>query len=184
MSTVAFTQEQYLETVQTIENGFLNHRPNPQVAHAIRIEANLGLRISDVLSLKLDDIVFDGGRYRLDVIEQKTQKVRTFTVPLEMVEYLRKYNKEHNISDNEYIFTIKTRMVQTLLKECADYLGYKNIGTHSARKFFATTIYNENEHDIALIQTLLQHSSASITQRYLSVSTQQVENALNKHICL
>ena len=80
--TVALTVDQYHEIIDTMRTGFSGCRANNRIATALIIEANLGLRISDILTLKLDDIVKDGDRYRLDIIEQKTQKKRTFTVPL------------------------------------------------------------------------------------------------------
>ena len=182
--TIAVSEEQYINILNTIDCGFLNSRPNPKISTALRLEANLGIRISDILNLKLDDIVYDNGRYRLDIIEQKTEKKREFTVPLEVVEYIRRYNKENNIKDNELIFDITERAVQKHLKKVCDYLGYEKIGTHSFRKFFATSIYKNNDYDIVLVQKLLQHSSPETTQRYIGISQQQVENALNKHICL
>lgn len=182
--TIAVSEEQYIEILNTIDKGFLTSRPNPKVSAVLRLEANLGLRISDILQLTLDDIVYDSGRYRLDITEQKTGKKREFTVPLEIVEYLRQYNKKNGIKDNELIFTITERAVQKHLKKACDYLGYENISTHSFRKFFATSIYKDNDYDIVLVQKLLQHSSPAVTQRYIGISQKQIESALNKHIKL
>ena len=39
--------------------------------------------------------------------------------------------------------------------------GYTRINAHSFRKWYATEIYNNNGCDIALVQRLLQHSSAA-----------------------
>lgn len=182
--TIALTEEQYFEIIDTIENGFLEHRPNHKIATALKLEANLGLRIQDTLSLKLNDIVLDGGRYRLNIIEQKTKKERTFTVPIEIVEFLTKYCKENNITPDEYIFPLTVQAVNKHLRFVADFLGYENISTHAFRKYFATSIYKDNDYNIALVQKLLQHSSPAITQRYIGISTKEVENALNKHIKL
>ena len=59
----AITKEEYKEIIETLESGFLNHRPNHRIATALKIMANLGLRIGDTLNLKLSDIVYEGGRY-------------------------------------------------------------------------------------------------------------------------
>lgn len=180
----AITENEYREILEVLENGFLNHRPNHKIATALRLEANLGIRISDIMVLTLNDIVYESGRYHLDIVEQKTKKVRTFTVPLEVVEYIRSYCKENNIADNERIFDITERQVQMHLKYVCDYLGLEKVSTHSFRKFFATSIYNNNEYDIVLVQKLLQHSSPATTQRYIGISSQTIEKALNNHICL
>lgn len=182
--TRALSEEQYVEILKTIEKGFLTSRPNYKVSTILKLEANLGIRISDILNLSLNDIVYENGRYRLDIIEQKTGKKREFTVPLEIVEFLRQYNKTNKIADDEKIFDITERAVQKHLKKACDYLGYENISTHSFRKFFATSIYKDNDYDIVLVQKLLQHSSPETTQRYIGISQKQIESALNKHIRL
>ena len=53
--------------------------------------------------------------------------------------------------------------------------------THSFRKWYATEIYNQNGFDIALVQRLLQHSSASTTQRYIGIEPQKIETAIQNH---
>lgn len=80
--TKALTTEEYTEIIQAMKEGFCGFRPNERIATALVLEGNLGLRISDVLRLRPCDIVNDGGRYRLEIIEKKTGKSRVFTVPL------------------------------------------------------------------------------------------------------
>ena len=79
--TVALTVEQYKEILSVMKEGFCGSRPNPRAATALMLEANLGLRISDIVRLRLCDIVSDDGRYRLAITEKKTKKARMFTVP-------------------------------------------------------------------------------------------------------
>ena len=111
----------------------------------------------------------DGDRCRLAIVEQKTGKQRVFTVPLVIVQYIENYALRNGIKPNERLFPITEREVQKKLQTVCDYLGYEGIGTHSFRKWYATEIYQNNGHDIALVQTLLQHSSAAITQRYIGI---------------
>lgn len=185
--TVALTHEQFKEIIETIQRGFLNHQPNPQIAAALVIEANLGIRISDISrKLTLSNIIRDGGRYRLDIIEQKTKKKRTFTVPVELYLYLQSYCLENKIGVDDVIFPISERTIQNHLAMTCDYLGpgYENISTHSFRKYFATSIYNKNGRDIALVQRLLQHSSPATTQRYIGIEPERIEKALETHLDL
>lgn len=144
--TVALTHEQFTEIIQTMQNGFLNHEPNRRIATALVVEANLGIRISDIArKLTLSNIIRDGGRYRLDIIEQKTKKKRTFTVPVELYIYLQSYCLENKIAPDEVIFPISERAIQKHLALVCDYLGpdYGNISTHSFRKYFATSILQQ-----------------------------------------
>lgn len=182
--TLALTKEQYTEIINTMRTGFSDHRPNNKIATALVLEANLGLRVSDIVQLRLNDIVKDGDRYRLDITEQKTQKKRIFTVPKEIYNYIKQYCIDNEIKSNEQIFKLTERAVQKHLKLVCDYLEYEGIGTHSFRKFFATNVYKNNDYNIILVQELLQHSSPSITQRYIGISSKDIEKALQNNINL
>ena len=89
--TTALTTAQYKDIIQHMKEGFSGCRPNERIATILVLEGNLGLRISDILKLRLCDIVRDGDRYRLEVTEQKTGKHRTFTVPLVIQQYIENY---------------------------------------------------------------------------------------------
>lgn len=168
-TTVALSKEQYKNIISTMRLGFAGMRPNPRVATALMLEANLGLRVSDIVQLRLDNIVLDGERYRLAITEQKTGKTRTFTVPIALYQFIKLYCIENEIKESDLMFPITTKAIQKVLKATCDYLGYSNIGTHSFRKFYATEIYKDSNYNIALVQHLLQHSSAAVAQRYKSI---------------
>lgn len=182
--TNALTTEQYMEIITTMKEGFCGCRPNERIATALVLEANLGLRISDILRLHLADIVRDGDRYRLDIVEQKTGKHRAFTVPLVIQQYIENYCLRNGIKPTDLIFPITERAVQKQIKLVCDYLGYDGISTHSFRKWYATEIYKNNGYDITLVQRLLQHSSAAVTQRYIGLEPQRIERAIEGHATL
>lgn len=187
--TVALTAEQYEKIIKTMISGFTDVdqnivKPNKRIATALTLEANLGLRIGDILKLRLSDIVRDGDRYRLDIIEQKTGKKREFTVPLEIYVYIQNYALENNIKATAKLFDISERAVNKHLQIVCVYLGFSGIGSYSFRKFFATSIYNNNKHDINLVRVLLQHSSIAVTQRYIGIQSEEIEEALQNHIHL
>ncbi len=182
--TVALTAEQYKDIISTIRKGFLNHRPNDRIAAALMLEANLGLRISDILNLRLKDIVKDGGRYRLAIVEQKTGKARNFTVPLALYQFIRCYCLDNGIAADEVMFPFSERVVQKHLKCVCDYLEIQGVGTHSFRKFYATEIYKDSGYNILLVQQLLQHSSPSISQAYIGIQQKEIESAIESHLKL
>ena len=182
--TKALTTEQYKEIIQTMKEGFCGCRPNERVATALVLEGNLGLRISDIVKLRLCDIVLDGGRYRLEIVEQKTGKRRIFTVPLVIQQYIENYCLRNGLRRDERIFPLTERAIQKQLKIVCDYLGFEGISTHSFRKWYATEIYKNSGYDIALVQRLLQHSSAATTQRYIGMEPQRIEAAIQGHATL
>ena len=82
------------------------------------------------------------------------------------------------------IFPITERAVQKQLVLVCDCLSYEGIGTYSFRKWYATEVYKANDYDIALVQRLLQHSSAAVTQRYIGIEPQRIEEAILNHVDL
>ena len=179
--TTSLTTEQYESIITTMKEGFTGFRPNERVATALVLEGNLGLRISDILRLRPNNIILDGGRYHLEIVEQKTGKLRVFTVPLVIQQYIENYCLRNGIQHEQLMFPITVRAVQKQLAIVCDYLGYKGISTHSFRKWYATEIYKNNGYDIALVQRLLQHSSAAVTQRYIGIEPQRIEKAIEGH---
>lgn len=186
--TIALTDNQYIDIITAIKSGFCHagreYKQNERIATALILEANLGMRISDILQLHYCDIIKDGDRYRLNISEIKTGKERIFTVPDEIREYINEYRIRNNMSEQQRLFDLSERQIQKHLKAACDYLGIDGVSTHSFRKYFATQIYINNGYNIELVRQLLQHSSASVTQKYIGIQQKQVEDALQNHIML
>lgn len=178
------TTEEYAQIIDTVRKGNGSLRANPRCAAVLTAEANLGMRIGDILRLRLCDIVRDGNRYRLNIVEEKTGKKRTFTVPDALYSYFCEYAQKQGIAADAPLFPITVRAVQKHLKAVCDYLGYEDIGTHSFRKWYATDIYESNGHDIVLVQRLLQHSSPMVTQRYIGIGDDKIERAIAGHVLI
>lgn len=186
--TMTLTEQQYIDIITAIRGGFCHadreYKPNERIATALTLEANLGLRISDILNLHYCDIIKDGDRYRLNITEIKTGKERVFTVPEEIREYIGQYRRNNHMTEQQRLFALSERQIQKHLKAVSDYLDIPGISTHSFRKYFATQIYINNDYNIELVRQLLQHSSASVTQKYIGIQQKQIENALQNHIKL
>ncbi len=177
--TTALTTEQYKNIMTLMKEGGCGFRPNKRITTVLVLEGNLGLRISNIVKLRLSDIVNDGGCFRLAITEQKTGKQRIFTVPL--IQYMENYCLRNGIERNALMFPLTTRAIQKQLALVCEYLEYEGISTHSFRKWYATEIYRNNDYDIALVQRLVQHSSAAVTQRYIGIEPQRIEKAIKGH---
>ncbi len=120
---IACTSEQYNTLITLIYEGVGNSiQPNPRVATVLVVEANTGLRIGDILTLRLNDIIKDGNRYRFNITEKKTGKKRTFTVPNSVYDYLKEYYDKFEIGYSSVMFPITERFVQKhLAKICTSY---------------------------------------------------------------
>ena len=95
---------------------------------------------------------------------------------------MENYCLRNGIDRNTLMFPLTIRAIQKQLALVCEYLGYENISTHSFRKWYATEIYKNNGYDIALVQRLLQHSSASVTQRNIGIEPQRIEKAIEGHV--
>lgn len=186
--TIALTEQQYIDIITAIKSGFCHagreYKPNERIATALTLEANMGMRISDILQLRFCDIIKDGDRYRLNISEIKTGKERSFTVPDEIREYINAYRISNRMSERQRLFDLSERQIQKHLQAACEFLGIDGVSTHSFRKYFATQIYINNGYNIELVRQLLQHSSAAVTQRYIGIQQKQVEDALKGHIKL
>lgn len=181
---VALTEEQYIEAITILRSGFILDgevtRPNPRIATVCVLQACLGLRVGDVLSLRMESFIKDGNRWRLDIREDKTDKLRTFTVPLEVYNFIQGYAYSKGISASAKLFDVGERQVERILNKVFSKmnLNVRRYGSHSFRKFFSTKMYVDSDFNIELVRILLQHSSVQTTQRYLSIGTKEVETAL------
>lgn len=174
------TQDEFDLLINTIKVGYIYYddsnkkhirRPNLQVALILSVEATIGFRINDVLRLKLSNIRGN----KISFIEQKTKKLQYRQVNIALIEALQNYAHNNNIGYNEYLFKLKRRNVLHMLSAAANYLGLESIGTHSFRKFFAISAYKNSNNNIELVRKLLNHSSVAITQRYINVDQEQID---------
>ena len=172
--------DEYMTIITLCQKGFtykdesgIDHifRPNKQLAMTFILQANLGLRISDVLKLKPSTFKND----KLEVIEKKTGKLQYRTINRNLKELIYEYALENNIKSNDYLIQVKVRAIQKQLAIIANYLNLTNISSHSFRKLFGVTVYNKTNGNIELLKELFNHSNISTTQRYIKVSQKQID---------
>lgn len=188
--TRVLTDSEFAQIVKAIKFGYFaqntgkEHRANEQIATVLTLQANLGMRIGDILKMSLNSIIKDGSIYRLDVTEEKTGKKRVYSVPNEVFNFIKEYCQRNGIKPCRRIFQLTERAVQKSLKEAVDYLGLEDISTHSFRKYSANRIYENSGYDIEVTREFLQHSNVSITQRYIKRTRPQLEAAILSSVCL
>ena len=117
-------------------------------------------------------------------VSYKPGKYRNFTVPVEVYSYVRDYAYVQGISPSSRLFPITERAVLKHLRVVCKYLNLDGVGSHSFRKGFATNVYVNNHYNIELVRTLLQHSSVTVTQRYIGIGSKELEDAIKKNVCL
>lgn len=149
------------------------------------IGINSRLRISDILKLKVKDVL---DRDYIELKEQKTGKYKKFPITnslkIHINEYI--YGKPYN----EYLFSsnrgckpISRVQAYRIINSVCKQAGItSNIGTHTLRKTFGYHFYREKK-DIALLQCIFNHSSPSVTLRYIGINQDIIDSSL-RSFCL
>ena len=175
--------DQIKAIVRALESGYthkgIKHRSNYQIAAMVRLQANLGCRIGDIVHLEVENIVYDGEAWRLNLIEQKTGKERRYIIATPVKKVIDDWMRMKCITTGR-LFTIEEHAVWKQLRAVTDYLGYKNISAHSFRKAASLRVYNDSGKDIALTCQYLNHASPATTMRYLQRSSKQMDELLSK----
>lgn len=145
---------------------------------------NTGLRISDIIKLKVKDILNQDRTIKthIDIIEEKTNKKKRFKINSSLVEDLKNYIG--NMNFEEYLFKsrkginkpISRVQAYRILNNAGQNVGLDEIGTHTLRKTFGYHFYNQYK-DVALLQELFNHSSPSITLRYIGINQDKIDQA-------
>ena len=148
------------------------------------IGINLGLRISDLIKLKVGDIIDSNRNIKthIDIVEDKTNKDKRFKINSSLVEDLLNFTSNMKLED--YIFKSKKGdnkpisriQAYRILNHAGAKIGLEEIGTHTLRKTFGFHFYKQTK-DIALLQQLFNHSSPSITLRYIGFNQEIIDNA-------
>jgi integrase len=173
----------YLEQIGAMKK-FLENNKRDQLLFVMGI--NTALRIGDLLSLKIADVLNGKGHIAdaVELREKKTGKARRFPLNMSVKKILADYLSERETPDAGSPLFISKKggalgRVQAwrILKAAGRYAGINNIGTHSLRKTFGYHIYKNNGNDIALVQKLLNHSASSTTLRYIGITREIMDTA-------
>jgi len=153
----------------------------PKYGLLFKFGLNTGLRISDILPVKLKDIHNENGEFRDYFIlkENKTGKWREIKINNSLREDIEAYVKDKKLIPDSYLFSSKKGnylgriQVYRVMKEAAAIMGIENFGTHSMRKTWGYWTYKISKYNIGLIMDTFNHSSPNITLRYIGVNQDQ-----------
>jgi integrase len=141
-----------------------------------------GLRISDILNLKVSDVK---NRNNINIREIKTGKQKTFEInPIvkkELFNYVNDKNpNEYLIKSRQYFNRPITRsMAYKILKEIEGMFSLECIGCHTLRKTFGYHFYKQTK-DVVTLQKIFNHGHQSITLRYIGIEQESINTAVRK----
>ena len=137
-----------------------------------------GLRISEVINLKLSDI--DSDRMQVRIERSKGKKDRYVMLSPLLLDVLRAYIRLHKPRPKVYLFEgqngdqYSPRSAQEVFKNACHKAGiHKQLTFHSLRHSFATHLLEKGV-DIKYIKDLLGHYDIKTTERYLHVAREKL----------
>ena len=149
-----------------------------------------GLRVSELVNLKLSCLYFDAGYIR---IIGKGDKERLVPVGGPAIKYINLYRENSRvhvpvIPGNEDIVFLNRRgrklsrvMIFMIIKELAKAAGIKkNISPHTFRHSFATHLV-EGGADLRAVQEMLGHESIITTEIYTHLDREYLRDVLQKY---
>lgn len=149
-----------------------------------------GLRVSELINLKMSDLFFDED---FIMVTGKGNKQRLVPISLINISYINKYieNSRKKLKINplhsDILFlnrrgnSISRAMIFTIIKNLSKESGFnKKISPHTFRHSFATHLL-ENGADLKTIQQLLGHESITTTEIYMHLDNKALFNVMNKY---
>ena len=164
-------------SIQEVER-FLNSFNNVKHKAIFTLIYSAGLRIGELLNLKIKDI--DSDRMQIRIHQGKGQKDRYSILSKKVLKLLREYAKEYQ--PNEYLFEgqgggkYSASSIQALMRKHKKLCKITKKATpHTLRHSFATHLL-DNGTDTRFIQELLGHKHISTTQIYTHVSSRTLKD--------
>lgn len=181
------TDEEIDKMIQSID---LSQEGGERNKAILEVLYGCGLRVSELISLRLSDIHKNEGIIRVIGKGDKEQLVPIHDGALRV---LLRYIQEVRIHDDplpgeEDIVFLSRRgkrlarsTVFTFIVQIARAVGItKKIGPHTFRHSFATALVN-NGADLRVVQQLLGHESITTTEIYTHLNETQLRQAMEKH---
>lgn len=145
------------------------------------IGINTGLRVSDILALKVSDIK---RKKRIIIIEKKTKKPRIINLNNiydEIQDYVKTIDSEWLFPSRKGDKPITTTQAYRQLNKAGDMAEVESVGTHTMRKTFGYWYYKQTK-DVAQLQRILNHRDPEVTLDYIGITEEEIENELNDFV--
>ncbi len=141
------------------------------------IGINSGLRMSDIVKLKKQDLISSKNPR---IVEKKTGKTRILYLS-NLQDLIQDYTKD--LEPEDYLFPstkgghVEVNTVYQMFQKVAKLLGRDDIGTHTLRKTFGYHYYKKTK-DVATLMEIFGHSSEKITKRYIGINEDEISETL------
>ena len=149
---------------------------------------NSALRVSDLLGLKVADVLDEKGQLKeaVSLNERKTGKSKLFPLNDSAKKAIKEYVDETKPEHDAPLFpsrkggkAISRVQAWEILSNAAEEVGLEHVGTHTLRKTFGYHVYKRTN-NLGLVQKLLNHRSSGETLRYIGIEQGEMDDAYLK----
>lgn len=149
-----------------------------------------GLRVSELINLKISDLFFDEGFIKVTGKGDKERFVPIVGVTQKYINIYRNNIRNHlniqaGFEDTLFLNRrgkqLTRAMIFTIIKQLAEKIGLnKNISPHTFRHSFATHLLQNNA-DLRSIQLMLGHESITTTEIYVHLDKSHLTKVVEKY---
>jgi integrase/recombinase XerC len=172
----ALTEDETERLLQAAENGSRAGLVRRDLA-ILQLLLDTGLRVSEIVELQQDDVIFDNPGVRLRICGGGRSELESRYLPLPNHAYkvLSEYllvRPQSSMADQLFLGQdgrpISNRTVQRIVSNCAKAADLKGVSAQSLRRTFALRLLAETS-DLELVSERLGHQGRAITEQYLAV---------------
>lgn len=172
--------------IEDMKKWLLAQSPRDHLLFVLGI--NSGLRIGDILNMKVGDVLTEKGKPQpyYELREQKTGKTKKFPFGKNVQKAIQLFLDDYQGNLGDYLFQsrkgenrpITRQHAWRIMNEAARAVGIQEkIGTHTLRKTMGYHAYKAGT-DITLLQQIFNHSAPSITLRYIGIVQDDIDNVI------
>ena len=166
---------------------YKNERPNPRNHAMIVLGLNTALRISDLLSLRWENVYDfnqDCFKTHLFLKEKKTGKNTMIALNVHAQEALQCFMETRATAPTDFIFTKntnygkpldRTQAYRIVCQAAKEALHMEHISCHSLRKTFGYRAWRQGTPP-ALLMDIYNHSSYQVTKKYLGIEQEEKDD--------
>ncbi|CDC68716.1 phage integrase family protein [Staphylococcus sp. CAG:324] len=137
----------------------------------IKLLIDTGVRLNEILNIKVKNINFDNFTIYLDVT--KTKKSRYVYFTNDTLKLLIKYIKKSNLTKNDKLFDLTSSGVLSLFYRIKNTLNFKEFHPHMLRHGLATNL-NKKGMSVFEIQQIMGHENVATTNRYIHLDQDDI----------
>lgn len=151
----------------------------------IRLLWATGCRVSELLALRLSDIIWEHNCLVMITLKRKRPLNRIVSVDGKTMTILKRYTEEYVIKD--HLFNITRQRVFQIFRETCERAGIKKIGTkrphphHLRHSHCVAWVRKDNTVEgLRKLQQRLQHASITTTAHYLQFAVKESKEDVEK----